>query len=468
MKTNGLVLCSVAVLICLRGWAGPSIVRCDGFGGSGLDEPARVAASSNSIVILGSSTSTNFPLSGPVNVEPTSDDNVFLMKLDSSGTNVAFSTFLGFVDGVGDADVAMDSHGNSFVVGRNAGFHMTNEILPALVEDDADLNRAVVVKIAPDGDTLTWRSLGESRYAPYRITLDGRENVYVFSLLPKDDMPGALAMGDHEKAGDDAGFALSSWTLVTKLDDDLTNVCYQAAIGASEISALAVDTNENVYVVGTAFTPLTCSDTNVLRCLMSTNSAMSKTKGDRFVAKIASNGQSLVFLTYLDANSQTTFKQIATDSQGAIWLLGQTYTFEFPLAGAGANPRGPSILLMKISADGRTLLGGRYIDGRVDSGCATMALSEGCVYLAGTTNSVGKASGFLHKISASDCSLLSTTILGGEGDTGICGISVSDGMLNLIGQSSIERSGTNIYYTPLPVPGNDCSRQGVLIMKMAP
>ncbi len=88
-------------------------------GGSGTDSILRTHLSpSGELLIVGGSSSTNFPTVDPIQGTHTGDGltDAILVKLDAAG-DVAFSTFLGTTGGEGFTDVDLDASGNAYVAG---------------------------------------------------------------------------------------------------------------------------------------------------------------------------------------------------------------------------------------------------------------------------------------------------------------------------------------------------------------
>ena len=121
---------------------------------------------------------------------------------------------------------------------------------------------------------------------------------------------------------------------------------------------------------------------------------------DAFVLKLAPNGQSLLYATYIGGNSSEFAFSIAIDSSGSAYVTGQTFSTEtsFPngtgLGGLGVpgfdqfQNGGSDAFLVKLTPDGQSLVYASYIGGSAnDQGIDVAVDSTGAAYVVGFTAS---------------------------------------------------------------------------------
>lgn len=100
---------------------GSSIVYSTYLGGSGTDVAYGVAVdAAGNAYLTGSTLSKDFPVRNAVQTTAPGDENVqngFITELDSSGTGLVYSTYLGGTDHDLGADIALDPDGNVYITG---------------------------------------------------------------------------------------------------------------------------------------------------------------------------------------------------------------------------------------------------------------------------------------------------------------------------------------------------------------
>ncbi len=200
-------------------------------------------------------------------------------------------------------------------------------------------------------------------------------------------------------------------------------------------SAVAVDSSGCVYVTGWA---------NVFP---TTDGAFQTgPHSGPFVAKLNPEGTSLIYSTFLTGSSGVdSAESIAVDSEGAVYVAGESYSFDFPLTPGSAQPsRGGDavdVFVAKLSADGSqllysTLLGGSGVD--VPTG---LAIDHGAnAYVVGFTTSADfpttadalqsgpgsdRYTPFVTKLNAEGTAFAYSTFLTGEGEGFAYGVAVN-------------------------------------------
>lgn len=158
-----------------------------------------------------------------------------------------------------------------------------------------------------------------------------------------------------------------------------------------DVDRVTVDAQLNTYLVGTTGSTDFTFD-NIPRD-SANDSAV-------FVAKVSPNGTQLLFLTILDGEEEEGGSDITRDSQGNIYIVGQTHSEHFPVLNA-FQPTAPRCLrinnctwrdadafVTKLNSDG-TLANSTYLGGRdfeIGTGIAVNAAGS-LVYVTGETDS---------------------------------------------------------------------------------
>lgn len=308
-------------------------------GGSGSDVATGLALdSSGNAYVVGSTTSTHFPPKNPIQSAIAGASNGFVTKLNSSGSALVYSTYLG--GGTGDfaVAVAVDANNNAYVTGgtKNKTFPIfppTTAFQTSCGSDgncNGGLYDAFVTVINSSGSGYVYSTFlgGESNDEGLGIALDSAGDAYVTGFTSSSSQF-PLKSAWQATFG---GGTLPTDAFVTELNPTGTALIYSTYLGGSGDDtgvAIAVDSNKNAYVTGqTASTNFpTASPTQ----------GANKGQHDAFVTEIGAGGSALLFSTYLGGslNEDTigggSVGAIAVDSPGAnIYVTGNTTSTDFP------------------------------------------------------------------------------------------------------------------------------------------
>jgi hypothetical protein len=112
---------------------------------------------------------------------------------------------------------------------------------------------------------------------------------------------------------------------------------------------------------------------------------------DGFLSKLAADGKSLVYSTYLGGGGDETIRGIAVDPAGAAYVAGETNGYGFPVKNAlGAFLKGARDgFLTVFGPAGQGLLASTYLGGFKEDACWGVAVDgKGGVYVTGLTDSL--------------------------------------------------------------------------------
>jgi hypothetical protein len=210
-------------------------------------------------------------------------------------------------------------------------------------------------------------------------------------------------------------------------------------------SGIAVDTDGNAYIVGvTNQTDFPTQD--------AFDSSLGGSQGDAFVTKLAPDGSSLIYSTYLGGNSQDGGTgKIVVDSSGSAYVAGFTKSTDFPVVNAFQPTMNTGALgtvdgfVSKLSPSGDSLIYSTYLGGSNSDYPQDITINnDGNAYVMGWTfssdfptqnpfqaNNANNTSGsnidtFVTKLSGDGASLIYSTYLGGTGLDFGWGIAIDD------------------------------------------
>jgi hypothetical protein len=119
--------------------------------------------------------------------------NAFVTKLNSAGTALLYSTYLGGSDGDRAVGIAVDSHGNAYITGETSSrdFPVTPGAFQSTSHANLVYSNAFVTKLNPTGTALLYSTfLGGSDYASgAAIAVDSQGNAYITGDTSSTDFP---------------------------------------------------------------------------------------------------------------------------------------------------------------------------------------------------------------------------------------------------------------------------------------
>jgi len=295
---------------------GNGLVYSTYLGGSSTDTGRGIAVDgSGNAYVTGETASSNFPLLNPIQASRVGISDAFVTKLDTTGTNIVYSTFLGGADLDAGRDIVVDGSGNAYVTGMTrTAFNIKNPLQPT-IGSGAD---AFAAKINAAGNTLEYSTyLGGSGDENVdaivgAITVDGSGNAYVIGTTSSTDFPTESPLQSSNAGGKDV--------FVTKINAAGSARVYSTYLGGSaddEGWGIAVDGSGNAYVAGiTASTDFPTQ--NPFQAAIGGNGK------DGFVAKISSTGNALTYSSYVGGSENDEVLDVTVDSSGKAYIAGQT------------------------------------------------------------------------------------------------------------------------------------------------
>ncbi len=184
--------------------AGSALLYSTYLGGSFSDGAAGIAVdSSGNAYVTGYTYSDNFPTVNPIQATNHGFFNAFVTKLNSNGSALVYSTYLGGNTVIGSGDgasgLAVDSSGNAYITGSasSADFPVTSGAFQTTNHAQAGYADAFVTKLNPAGTALVYSTyLGGSGRPHYEggdagraIAVDAAGNAYVTGLASSINFP---------------------------------------------------------------------------------------------------------------------------------------------------------------------------------------------------------------------------------------------------------------------------------------
>jgi hypothetical protein len=349
-------------------------------GGNDQDYGQGIAVDgSGNAYVIGTTFSTDFPMANarqPANGGGMSD--VFVSKLNASGTALVYSTYLGGSDEDVGAGIAVDGIGNAYV----AGHTVSNDFptVAPLQSVHTGIYDGFVAKLDASGGNLVYSTyLGGSAGAQVRaIAVDGSGNAYVTGLTYSTNFP-VVAAPQPTFGGGSFGDAF-----VSKLNGTGNALAYSTYLGGNgeeDGRGIAVDAVGSAIVVGLTGS----SNFPTVNALYPTGAGIQ----DAFVTRLNAAGNALTYSTYLGGSGYDQANAVAVDASGNAYVIGHTDSTDFPIAGAMRFWAGDyDAFVSKLNATGSGLVYSTYLGGSGgDFGDAIAVDGTGNAYVAGHTAS---------------------------------------------------------------------------------
>ncbi|MCC7431559.1 SBBP repeat-containing protein, partial [bacterium] len=194
--------------------SGSSLIFSTFLGGSNYEESRSLSVDgSGNCYVTGSTKSSNFPTTSGAYDTSLDSYDTFVTKLNSSGSSLVFSTFLGGSSYDYGYSVSSDGNGNCFVTGQtiSTGFPTTAGAYDTSNNGNGD---AFVTKLNSSGNSLVYSTYlgGNGDETGYSLSLDGSGNCYVTGVTNSSDFPTTVGAYDTSHNG---GY---SDAFVTKFD----------------------------------------------------------------------------------------------------------------------------------------------------------------------------------------------------------------------------------------------------------
>jgi hypothetical protein len=344
----------------------------------------------------------DFPLlNAAIGTLPEAGDGI-LIKLNAAG-DLVFSTYLGFGLATPHTRQAVTVDANGFVYVTGQTYVPTNRRA-----------EVALVKLRPDtGARLMGHLLAEQRpvSAGSAVVVGDDGQIYVTGYTESwwnEDFPttpGALqsVCGRQKARGPFNNCDSDGFLMILDQTGAVTYATYLGGDGSDDVRGLALDSAGNVWLAGNTFAADFPTTPGALQSECFVNEVTESCPYSGFVTKLAPDGRSILFSTFLDSANeagQTFVTGLALDTNDNAYVLAFTNGDDHPVPGAVQPQRNTFLclgvsmrfcfdaLLLRFAPDG-TLTFGTYLGGQLDEHTAGVAVDQnGNVVLAGDTESL--------------------------------------------------------------------------------
>ncbi len=306
--------------------------------------------------------------------------DAFILKLNSDGSVLQYSTYIGGNSQDYCYGIAVDSIGNAFITGIT--YSLDFPTTPSA--NDTSYNGAgdiIIFKLNQTGSKPVYSTYigGSWDDVGWDIALDSLGNAYVTGRTLSSDFPVTPGANDSSYNGGYDGF-------MVKLNQTGKRVVYSSYIGGSSTEwgyGITVDSTGNAITIGQTQSSNFPTSPSAYDTSYAGNS-------DVFILKLNQTGSTIIFSTFVGGSSNEQGYDIAVDSKGNIYATGITLSTNFPKTtdAYDSTLNGQDGFLIKLSSGGSTLLYSTYFGGNNVEQSRGIALNpQGDAYITGYTNS---------------------------------------------------------------------------------
>jgi hypothetical protein len=363
--------------------AGSALLYSTYLGGSNPDGgSAIVVDSSDNAYVVGSTFSPDFPTTpGAFQTKP---GDIFVSKLNPTGSTLVYSTYLGRSGGEGNG-IAIDTAGNAYVTG-DTGINFPTTPGAFQTSYGGGASDAFVTKLNATGTALVYSTyLGGSDLEDAsgwgRIAVDALGNAYVSGLTASSNFPTTAGAFQTTLGGGvyDA--------FVSKVNSAGSALLYSTYLGGAGFDGglgIAVDAAGNAYMTGATSSSNFPSTPGSFQTTYGGN-------GDAFVTKLNAGGSALVYSTYLGGSDFDEGNGLVIDASGEASIAGMTQSSNLPTTADAFQTTFGGVqdaFVSKHNAAGSAVLYSTYLGGTFsDFGLGIADDTSGSTYVTGFTSS---------------------------------------------------------------------------------
>jgi len=338
--------------------------------------------------VIGSTGSGDFPTVNPYQSSSGGgNEDAFVAKLTSTGSELIYSTFLGGDTGYNPAEfgygIAVDSSLQAYVT----GFTGSNDFptVNPYQSTPGGGGDAFVAKFDSTGSALIFSTYlgGNSDDTGCAVAVDESFQgcAYITGDTSSTNFPTKNCV--------QAAFASNDDAFVTKFNTSGSSLTFSTYLGGDHFDGgkgIAVDSARNIYITGDTIS----GDFPTKNAYQAT--LASAVNYDAFVTKINSPGSPIAFSTYLGGSEDDAAWGIAVYLDAFPYITGETNSTDFPVRNSYqstfANQTGGDAFVAKFCCKGQTLLFSTYFGGNnSDVGKGIAVDFQGSAYIGGTTYS---------------------------------------------------------------------------------
>jgi hypothetical protein len=393
--------------------SGQNLLYFTYLGGSGDDAAYGLAVDgAGNAYIAGATDSTNFPFTNAIvngtyngtNLTGVLDKNVgtfpsdaFVAELETNGSSLIYSTYLGGEGYDAAFGIAVDSSGNAYVTGYtgSTNFPTTTAIQNHLACTNSFYfnANAFVSEIAAGGSNLVFSTyLGGTNFDEGQgIAVDGAGYIYVTGYTGSTNFPtlntptnllfGRLLNGATNNASSFDAFVTkfppfsTNWILsASNQTYSISNLVYSTFLGGTNDDvgrSIACDAAGDAFIAGYSTStnfPNTVTNIPGLFSFVATNNT-GVLATNAFLTEISSNGTTVVYSALFGGKGSDVANGVAVDAAGNAFVIGTATSTNFPATNTfgylrATNSGASDVFVTAFNTNASALIYSAYVGGK--------------------------------------------------------------------------------------------------------
>jgi len=302
---------------------GSGLEYCTFLGGDDADIGRDIVVDADhNVYVTGGTWSTDFPTT-TVAFEKSNqgDRDVFVAKLDATGTALEYATYLG---GTGQEEaraVAIDTAGNAYVTGWTRSTDLYTETAVYDPTFNGGVFDVFLMKLNPSGSELLYSTYigGDDEDQGMGLAVDGNGSVYLTGYTKSADFPTTEGSIIPAFQGVRDAFVL-------QMDAAGAAMEYATYLGGADFDhgfGIDVDERGTAVIVGETWSADFPTTDNAYQ------PDLSGTR-DAFVAQVSAGGSVLWYATYLGGSESESGYAITGGGQDDVYVTGQSNSPDYP------------------------------------------------------------------------------------------------------------------------------------------
>lgn len=318
---------------------GNGLVFSTYLGGIDIDRVRAMAIDTdNRIYLTGPTASEDFPLAAAWQTSKQGHIDTWVARLNTAGTQLEYSTYLGGTGNDYGAGIVADAAGNATITGLTSS---TNFPVSGAVQENNNGGNDIYVTQLDSTGSLAWSTYfgGSENDLGNAITLTPAGDILVAGQTVSTD----IAVTNAIQASSNGSFEI----LLLQLDGTGSTVKLSTYLGGSagdSAAAVAVDSNNTAFLTGTTTSP----DFPLVQAVQTIYGG---DPVDAFITRIDLTSPGLIYSSFLGGNDEDRGRAITLDQDGDVWVTGLTRSTNFPtvLPWQATNAGQTDVFLTKIN-----------------------------------------------------------------------------------------------------------------------